>query len=78
MDVQKGRKAFQCENCEYSCDDMSKLVRHISSVHERQGPHQCDKCDNKFSEISDLKRHISSVHEGNTVFLWAKHEQENC
>ena len=63
MDVQKGRKAFQCENCDYSSDDKSKLVRHVSSVHKGKKPYLCDKCDNKFSEISDLKRHISSVHE---------------
>ena len=56
---------------EHKCDScgklfgrfLSKLQRHIESVHERRKDHECNICGKCFSLRSILKKHLYNVHD---------------
>ena len=61
---------FKCDKCDKKFSIISKLQRHINTVHYKIKDYECsyDQCDSKFSENSDLQNHIKSVHEGRKDF----------
>ena len=51
------------------CNHMlSKLKRHVESVHEENKSYKCVICDYSCSQKDYLKRHFESVHEGKKPF----------
>ena len=71
--VHEGKKAFNCEICDYGCSLRNLLNKHIASAHEniaQEGfkPFKCGKCDYSCSILDDLNRHYTSAHEGNKSF----------
>jgi uncharacterized Zn-finger protein len=62
--VHEGKKAFNCEVCNYSCSQKVHMKRHKELVHEGKKSYKCEICYYSCSQKGDLKIHISSVHEG--------------
>ncbi len=58
------RKTFKCDQCEKSFTQHCILQKHISQVHEGQGPEtaQCPQCGLVISNKINLKKHMTSVH----------------
>ena len=58
---------MHCNKCEYSCDNMELLNRHLEAAHKPNAtnnsiPHLCYKCDETFPYHSDLAAHVMSNH----------------
>ena len=62
--VHEGKKPFNCELCNYSCSENSRMKKHIASAHEGKKPFKCDFCNYNCSQNSNLKVHIRLVHGG--------------
>jgi uncharacterized Zn-finger protein len=56
-----GRKAFACDNCEWSFDDKSGLIKH-QLVHSNVRPFLCDQCGCRFSRKINLQSHRRNRH----------------
>ena len=51
-----GEKPYQCNVCDYTTAQSSKLTRHMK-IHNK---HKCDLCHETFSHKSDLSSHLDS------------------
>ena len=56
----KTSKEFKCELCDYSCEKLTTLKKHINSKHTEQ---QCKVCRKEFKSAMDLIIHVSNVHQ---------------
>ena len=62
--VHETKKDFQFTECDYRCNRMDNLQRHIKTKHQENSTttHSCDKCDFKSKYANNLRRHIREVH----------------
>ena len=58
----RGRKIFQCTQCDYSCAQSSDLKKHMR-VHTGEKPFQCSQCDYSCAQSTNLKQHVR-IHTG--------------
>ena len=57
------KRSFQCDVCEYECDNPSCLKRH-KIIHTGERPFKCEICERKFNKAGNLTRHkITHTHE---------------
>ena len=57
----------QCDQCEKSFEDKTKLRNHIDSIHGGLKTFNCDFCDRKYSNKRDLENHIKK-HDSNSDY----------
>ena len=62
--VNRRKKSFKCEICNYKNSDKTNLKKHIASFHDGEKPFKCEVCNYTFTEKFSLKRHVASIHEG--------------
>ena len=60
--VQKPRKEFKCDCCEYSAFYQTNLRIHFNEVHKKLIQYQCKKCQKCFKLRIQLKKHIVKKH----------------
>ena len=61
-EINKGRKTYQCQNCEKMYSRPLMLREHRNAVHEKLKPYQCRVCEKAFGFTSGLHIHIKAVH----------------
>ena len=60
-----GEKPYQCDICEYTSAQSSKLTRHMKT----HAQHKCDLCDKTFSGRREIDMHVKRYHLGNRIML---------
>jgi uncharacterized Zn-finger protein len=55
-------KRHQCDTCDKTFVDKSKLQTHIKCVHLRLKKYKCTLCNAAFGQNSNLQRHVKTVH----------------
>ncbi|XP_030624043.1 zinc finger Y-chromosomal protein 1 [Chanos chanos] len=60
--VQRERRVYQCQYCDYSTGDASGFKRHVISIHTKDYPHRCEFCSKGFRRPSEKNQHIMRHH----------------
>ena len=53
-------KEFECELCDYSCEKLSNLKKHINLKHTEQ---KCKVCSKEFKTSMELVIHVAKEHQ---------------
>ena len=64
LTVHSDKKEFRCTKCDFSCNRMDNLSKHITNIHEKdtKSVHSCTMCDFTSSYLTSLRRHVREVH----------------
>ena len=57
-------KPQQCTLCDFTCQYMTQLKKHLEEVHGETQIYSCHLCGAKYGEKVSLKYHIEHTHEG--------------
>ena len=62
--VHSDKKDFKCTKCDFSCNRMDNLGKHIRNIHEKETKpiYSCTECDFTSSYLTNLRRHMREVH----------------
>ena len=61
--IEKTPKPFACELCEKGFELKKSYVKHMKSVHQKEGRVKCEYCGKEMSSENSLAQHVMSVHE---------------
>ncbi len=59
---QSNEAYFECQECDFRCDNEAKLKLHLITVHEDSRPHGCNFCEKRFKLKDKLNLHLNMVH----------------
>mgnify|MGYP001250980655 CR=1 FL=1 len=57
-------KPQQCTFCDFSCQYMTEIKKHLELVHGEKQVYTCHLCAMSYTEKNSLKYHIGHTHEG--------------
>lgn len=64
ISVHNNQRDFKCTECEYVCNRMDNLSRHIKTQHGSSSDsiHSCKECDYSSKFMYNLNRHVKNIH----------------
>ena len=67
LSMHKGDTCFKCMECDFVCNRMDNLNRHIMNFHQKESRiiHSCTQCDFKSIYLSSFERHMQRMHTTN-------------
>ena len=67
LSMHKGDTCFKCMECDFVCNRMDNLNRHIMNFHQKESRiiHSCTQCDFKSMYLSSFERHMQRMHTTN-------------